>query len=95
VAVRYTEIRLSTTVSVPRSFFTSFDFSDSPSWLLLALEVRFSQPSGTIWETACLRQLASLSPRGFARRTSLHALSRAASTARFRLRAKRYGETSP
>jgi len=34
-------------------------------------------------------------PRGFAPRTPLHALSRAASTARFRLRAKRYGETSP
>ena len=37
----------------------------------------------------------SLNPRGFAPRTPLHALSRAASTARFRLRAKRYGETSP
>ena len=34
-------------------------------------------------------------PRGFAPRTPRHALSRTASPARFRLRAKRYGETSP
>ena len=37
----------------------------------------------------------STHPRGFAPRTPRHALSRAASPARFRLRAKRYGETSP
>ena len=36
----------------------------------------------------------SLNPRGFAPRTPRHALSRAASTARFRLR-QGYGETSP
>src|SRR6185369_10516133 len=41
------------------------------------------------------RALARDSRSGFAPRTPPHALSRAAPSPRFRLRAKRYGETSP